>query len=361
MAEKRADKRPEKRESWLARWMGAEGAGDDVARAVEEAEATRAQLERQRDLALQRADELNQQHEQAEHAMRETRAALDEATQNLARQSGELAALHGEHEQALAALNQKLTAALEEVTRQRSELELERTKTRTGSTQAQAVHKRLEALQEQLRTQGAELSQLREGHKVSLKKIDELEETLSLREHQMRGVQENASIEHEALTRARAELVALRTVQEQAVLEERQRWMVLVTRFWRALTRTLGASAALPLARELEGESVLGTLTEVSSPELASGALGRTLSELSLCRQVSVSSEGEALEIRLREVVELAETASARGWISVFAVQCLSAMLGKALLTDGVHAQERDLIVRAHYRERLEERAEHLA
>lgn len=351
----------EKRESWLARWMGGEGASPDLARVQEEADAARAQLERQRDLALQRADELNHQYEQNELSMRETRAALDEATGNLARQSGEIASLRSEHEQALAELNGKLTAALDEVTRQRSELELERTKTRTGSTQAQAVHKRLETLQEQLRTQGAELSQLREGHKVSHKKIDELEETLSLREHQMRGVQENASIEHEALTRARAELVALSTVQEQAVLEERQRWMVLVTRFWRALTRTLGSAASLPLSRELEGESVLGALTEVSTPELASGALGRTLSELSLCRQVSVSSDGDALEIRLREVIELAETMSARGWMGVFAVQCLSAMLGKALLTDEVRAQERDLIVRARFREQPVELAGHVA
>src|SRR5688572_1063523 len=244
---------PERRDSWLARLTGADQRQAELARATEEASALRAQLFTQRALTEQQAGELERLAHQRE--------LLEEKVEQLTAQ-GRIA----------------------------------ETATRSGIRQTQAAQQRIAALQQAVSQGEEELSLLRAAHDKLLKRNDALEERLSRNEHELRTVQENLSADRAALSRvveersalrARAEqrerelselterMGAMEIAQQRALGEARQRWLLLVTGCWKALVRALGPTACVPLARELDGEGVLGALVRAASADVASVPLGR--------------------------------------------------------------------------------------
>ncbi|HEX6242850.1 MAG TPA: hypothetical protein VFZ61_18180 [Polyangiales bacterium] len=337
---------PERRDSWLARWTGADHLQVELERVTDEATTLRAELADQRALAEQQALELER------HAREQ--GQLEE-------QIGQLAVQRGAAEQA----------------------------TRNSVRQALAAQERIDALRHAASQRDQALTQLQAAHDRVLQKNDTLEERLSRNEHELRTAHENLSADRAALSRAIEErsaqrsradqrerelaalqrdldltrgtsaqqhaqlteqIAAMSSLHQRALHEERQRWMSMLTGFWRALVRALGPTASVPLARELNGEHVLGGLGRANSPEEAAAQLEGGLRELSLCQQVSIASQGRELELRLKQPP--GDGQGAQGWVGILAVQCLGSMLSRRLHPHGLHYQDGELVVRARDRER---------
>jgi hypothetical protein len=334
----------ERRDSWLARLTGADQRHAELERMSEEVAALRAELATERALTDQQAAELEQrarEHEQLEEEL-ELLAAQSLAADEAVRHA------RSQHAQQLAEAEQRASSAAASLQRQSNELALERTRASTAIRQAQAAQARIDALQQAASARDQELTELRTAHDKVLKKNDALEERLSRNEHQLAmSAQQNGELT--------SRMAAMSASQQRALREERRRWLLLASGFWKALLRALGPTAAVPLARELDGERVLGALSRADSPEAAAVPLARALAELSLCQRVAIARQGKELELRLQEPARDAK--GAQGWVGIFAVQCLGSMLGRSLQTSNVHDQDGELVVRARFRDRDESAA----
>lgn len=327
----------ERRDSWLARLTGADHRHAELERLSEEASTLRAELATQRALTEEQAAEIDLQTQEREQ--------LEDQLEQLAAHSlaSEQALQHARSQ--LADAEQRAASAEASLQRHGNELAIERTKASSGIKQAQQAQARIDALQQAVSARDQELAQLRTAHDKVLKKNDALEERLSRNEHELA----NSAQQNGELT---SRLLAVSAAHQRALREERQRWLLLASSLWKALVRTLGPTASVPLARELDGERIVGALGRADTPEAASAPLSRALGERSLCEQVAVTRQGRELELLLRGLS--GEGRGTQGWVGVLAVQCLGSMLGRNLQTYQLQEQDGELVVRARFRDRDE-------
>jgi hypothetical protein len=199
------------------------------------------------------------------------------------------------------------------------------------------------------------LSKQRAQRDEDVRQIATLQGRVTAAEEKTRALEEAVNLERQGGVSLRSETERLRKGHEQALREERMRWLQLVNRFWRALENSLGAGAFLSLAGALDAQGYFAPGDPISSPEKASQGVSEALSSLSPGSEVSVSSTEDGVELRVRRAIEGAAGEGTYGegvtWLGVYAVQCLGSMLGQGLRASSIGRSGGDLIVRARYRD----------
>jgi chromosome segregation ATPase len=353
----------EPRTSWLQRLVGGDDSAtlasleEQVARAKEEAQTLRQQLEQERDKVAARDVQLEQAEAQALAAEQDfaTRLADVRASVEAKLEAGKVA--EQEHQKTVSEL-EAVRAMVRRMTDEKNKQSASITRLRDESAkltkasaaanqQAQDARARVEELERASEALTKELAD-------SKRRLQAIETRASTVEHEL-GQTKQAQLtaeahanELEALTKQHAEQQQKLTRVEEELRStsvhlsgaraQRDVALAMANDLWTALERTVGEAAPLALVMGVE----LGKVERSANLTDATSALKRSLEERALCQGIKVEPLDDGLTVELR-ALQVPRTGAAPHWLAASATRFLERAAGLDLAIES-SAIDRDTL-----------------